>query len=56
MVNNVEIYVRDDGRWEWRARAGNGEIVAVSGNQGYENRSDCVDTVEALFPGIRHND
>lgn len=37
----LEIYRRLDGKWAWRVRAGNGEIVATDGGQGYENQIDA---------------
>lgn len=37
----LEIYRREDGKWAWRVRAGNGEIVATDGGQGYEKFADA---------------
>lgn len=31
----VQVYRREDGKWDWRAKARNGRIVATSGGQGY---------------------
>jgi hypothetical protein len=31
----VQVFRRVDGKWDWRAVAGNGRIVATSGGQGY---------------------
>lgn len=31
----VQVFRRKDGKWDWRAVAGNGRIVATSGGQGY---------------------
>ncbi len=36
-----EIYKGNDGKWWWRAKAANGNVVAGS-TQGYVNKSDCV--------------
>lgn len=36
-----EIYSGADG-WRWRRTASNGRIVGAS-QQGYSNRSDCID-------------
>jgi uncharacterized protein YegP (UPF0339 family) len=33
----LEMYRREDGKWAWRVRATNGQIVATDGGQGYEN-------------------
>ena len=38
----LEIYKRTDGKWAWRVRAENGQIVATDGGQGYENQHDAV--------------
>lgn len=39
----LEIYKRSDGKWAWRVRAENGQIVATDGGQGYENHLDAQD-------------
>lgn len=39
--SSLEVYRREDGRWAWRFRAPNGEIIATDGGQGYEHKSDC---------------
>jgi uncharacterized protein YegP (UPF0339 family) len=31
----IEVFQRVDGKWDWRAVAQNGRIVATSGGQGY---------------------
>jgi uncharacterized protein YegP (UPF0339 family) len=38
----TEIYRRDDGKWAWRAVAGNGQIVGTDGGQGYNNEFDAA--------------
>jgi uncharacterized protein YegP (UPF0339 family) len=50
----VEIYKRWDGKYDWRAKAGNNEIVATSHLQGYENRQDAKDLTDQLFGGHYH--
>lgn len=55
-VLTVEVYRRDDGRWDWRAQTDNNEIVATSHNQGYENRGDAVELTRKLFGGHYHVD
>jgi uncharacterized protein YegP (UPF0339 family) len=37
----IEIYQRADGKWAWRVRASNGQVVATDGGQGYENRDEA---------------
>jgi uncharacterized protein YegP (UPF0339 family) len=51
VVTKVEVYVDASGEHRWRARAGNGEIVADSA-EGYVNRSDAVDMAARLFPDM----
>ena len=46
---NVEIYKRDDGLWDWRMKADNGEIVATSGGQGFTERNDAVESVTLVI-------
>ena len=36
----VEVFQRVDGLWEWRRKSPNGQVVAVSGGQGYTTRFD----------------
>jgi len=38
----AEVYQHDDGTWDWRVRSQNGNIIATSGQQGYENQTDCA--------------
>lgn len=39
---NIEVYRREDGKWAWRLKAGNHEILANDAGQGYENKDDAV--------------
>lgn len=39
----AEVFKRADGKWDFRLRAGNGEIIATSGGQGYDERNDAVE-------------
>ena len=48
----LTIYQRTDHRWAWRLRAGNGEIIATDGGQGYENEADCRRTATAVVTGL----
>lgn len=41
----IVVYQRADGLWDWRLVAGNGEIIATSGGQGYTERNDAVEGV-----------
>jgi len=45
---HIEVYKREDGKWAFRVRAANGEIIATDGGQGYENRGDAERTVKQL--------
>jgi uncharacterized protein YegP (UPF0339 family) len=38
----TEVYRREDGKFDWRARHKNGNIVATSGGQGYDDPRECV--------------
>ena len=44
-VRKAEVYQDAVGDWRWRAKAGNGEIVADSG-EGYVSRSHAVAMAE----------
>lgn len=48
---STEVYQRADGRWAWRLVAGNGQIIATDGGQGYENRADCEQIAAAVVGG-----
>jgi uncharacterized protein YegP (UPF0339 family) len=50
-MNRLEVFERTDGRWAWRLFAGNGEIIATDGGQGYENRGDCERIADAIVRG-----
>lgn len=50
-INRAEIYTRTDGRFDFRIRAGeNGQILCGS-DQGYESRSEAVDTAKRVLFG-----
>jgi uncharacterized protein YegP (UPF0339 family) len=51
-MNPPEIYRRTDGRWAWRLKATNGQVVATDGGQGYENHADVETIVTRLFPRV----
>jgi len=42
-MTGLEIYQREDGLYDWRLIADNGEIIATSGGQGYTERNDAVE-------------
>lgn len=48
---HVEVYKDGAGQWRWRRVAGNGRIVADSG-EGYANRSDCIEMAHSENPGV----
>ncbi len=45
MAGTGETYARSDGKFAFRLKAGNGEIVATDGNQGYEARASVKSTL-----------
>lgn len=45
--HKLRVYRDRDDRWRWSRVAGNGEIVADSG-EGYEHRVDCLDSMVAV--------
>lgn len=50
-MNELEIYRRVDERWAWRLVAGNGQVIATDGGQGYENKRDCLRIASDLLDG-----
>jgi uncharacterized protein YegP (UPF0339 family) len=51
MAGKGEIYKRKDGKWAFRVKASNGEVVATDGGQGYEAKSSARSTLEKLLRG-----
>jgi len=47
----IDFYTREDGKWAWRAKSSNHQIIATDGGQGYENRADCMDAA-TLVTGL----
>ncbi|MCH7585904.1 MAG: DUF1508 domain-containing protein [Acidobacteria bacterium] len=45
------MYKRRDGKWAFRVKASNGQIVATDGGQGYVSKSDARRTLEKLMGG-----
>lgn len=45
--HTVRVFQDKQGKWRWSRVAGNGEIIADSG-EGYEHRVDCMDSMVAV--------
>ncbi len=52
MTTKFEVFPRTDGRFAWRLEAGNGEIIATDGGQGYENEADCARVGARVVTGL----
>lgn len=46
-----EIYTRADGKYAFRVRATNGQVVATDGGQGYTAKADAEHTLKKLLAG-----
>ena len=46
-----EIFMRADGKFGFRVKASNGQVVATDGGQGYSGKSDARSTLEKLLNG-----
>ncbi len=51
MAGSGEIYLRKDGKWAFRIKAANGEIVATDGSQGYNDKAHARQTLEKVMRG-----
>ncbi|CAB4955191.1 unannotated protein [freshwater metagenome] len=51
MPGSGEVYKRADGKFAFRVKASNGEVVATDGGQGYSNKADARSTLEKLMRG-----
>jgi uncharacterized protein YegP (UPF0339 family) len=51
MAGKGEIYKRGDGKWAFRVKASNGEVVATDGGQGYNAKGDAESTLTKLLSG-----
>ena len=49
---HTEFYLDNAGRWRWRAIAGNGQIVASSG-QGYSSRRKAAQGMKAARKAMK---
>ncbi|MBM3715890.1 MAG: DUF1508 domain-containing protein [Actinobacteria bacterium] len=46
-----QVFQRADGRWAWRLRAANGEIIATDGGQGFERHGAAKASAAAVLSG-----
>lgn len=51
MAGSAEVYQRKDGKWAFRVKASNGQVVATDGAQGYGTKASAVSTVTKLIGG-----
>jgi uncharacterized protein YegP (UPF0339 family) len=51
MSGTGELYKRKDGKFSFRVKASNGQIVATDGGQGYSSKSAARSTLENLMKG-----
>jgi uncharacterized protein YegP (UPF0339 family) len=48
---NYEVLRRSDGKFAFRFKAGNGQVVATDGGQGYDDESDAQTTASNIADG-----
>ncbi len=46
-----EIFKRSDGKFGFRVKASNGQVVATDGGQGYSDKSSARETLTKLLAG-----
>ncbi len=46
-----EVYKRSDGKWAFRIKAANGQVVATDGSQGYNSKVDARATLTKILAG-----
>jgi len=51
MAGSGEVYKRKDGKWAFRVKASNGQVVATDGGQGYSDKKPATETVTKLIGG-----
>ncbi len=51
MAGSGEVFRRTDGKYAFRVRAGNQEVVATDGGQGYDHAADAKSTLQKLLAG-----
>lgn len=49
-----EVYVDKAGKWRWRLRHQNGNVIATCGGQGYENRGDLDTVLHTMGRDVRN--
>ncbi len=48
-MDKVELYERSDGKFDWRRRAANGQIISNSANQGFSRKIDARASIISQF-------
>ena len=56
MAGSGEIFKRADGKFGFRVRASNGQVVATDGGQGYDRAGHARETLEKLLRGEYNGD
>ena len=51
MPGSGEVYKRKDGKWAFRVKASNGQVVATDGAQGYSDKKRATETLTKLLGG-----
>jgi len=51
MAGSGEVFKRKDGKWAFRIKASNGQVVATDGGQGYADKKRATDTLTKLLAG-----
>ena len=51
MAGCGEVYERKDGKWAFRVKASNGQVVATDGSQGYADKTSAMATLTKLISG-----
>lgn len=54
MAAEVEVYKREDGQWDWRLKASNGQILGGSA-QGYTERNDAIEGLQTAVSAIAND-
>lgn len=48
----LQVFIRKDGRYAWRKKDGNNQIVATDGGQGFEQRAGAQAAASREFPTL----
>ena len=56
MAGSGELFKRKDGKWAFRVRASNGQVVATDGGQGYASKTSARNTLDKLMGGAYQGD